>query len=123
MRFVTVSTVRDDGAAQVAREALEAAGIAVEVRRLGASPYFGAVTASEYEVRVPEERVADGEAVLAQLALELETALVSQAESPDTVAETAADEPRPTRPSALIAAGIAIAGVIFTVLYVLLEGR
>jgi hypothetical protein len=78
VKFVAVSTVRDEGAAEVAREALHDADIAVELRRVGANPYFGQMSAVEYEVRVPEDRVAEAHDVLARVELEAEEAAVRE---------------------------------------------
>jgi hypothetical protein len=76
MRWVAVDTVGDEGAAEVAREALEACDLPVEIKRVGANPYLGARV--EIEVRVPEERLAEAEAVLAQLEIDAEEAALSQ---------------------------------------------
>ena len=45
MRLVTVTTVRDEGAAQVAKEALNDRGIHVELRAERINPYFASMTA------------------------------------------------------------------------------
>jgi hypothetical protein len=76
---IAIATVRDPGAADVARQALADAGIPVEVRRLGANPYFGTLTGIELEVRVPAERLAEAEQVLAYLSEEAAAALHGQA--------------------------------------------
>ncbi len=83
MKRVAVTTVRDDGAAQVAREALTAIGIDVEVKRMSNVTAFGAVTAAEWEVRVFESDVEVAEAELARLEEEAETALRSEAGGDD----------------------------------------
>ena len=79
MRFVAVTTVHDDGAAQVAREKLADAGIPVELKSLGQNPYFGAVTAQEIEVRVPSERLAEAALQLEQLERQVEASLLAEA--------------------------------------------
>jgi hypothetical protein len=74
MKFVAISTVRDEGAAEVAKEALESAGIDVEVKRISPTAYVGPLALIEFEVRVPEDRVADAEQVLEQLSEDAEAA-------------------------------------------------
>ncbi len=93
-RFVAVVTVRDWGAAQVAREKLDDAGIPVELKPLGQNPYFGTVSAAEIEVRVPSSRLADAERQLAQREEETEALLLSEAGVPpeDYKGEHAEDE-------------------------------
>lgn len=85
-RFSAVATVRDVGAAQVAQEALGEAGIPVEIKPLGAHPYFGSVTIAQFEVRVPEERLREAEAALEQLAEQAEAVLLSQEGVPPAAA-------------------------------------
>jgi hypothetical protein len=128
MRFVTISTVRDDGAAQVAKEALEDAGIQVRLKKQGINPYLASVTADVYEVMVPEERVADGESILSRLAGELEQALIAQAGAAAEVEEQDDAKPTPRRRFGMAQAGysflgLVFFGVIFAVLYSLLERR
>jgi hypothetical protein len=79
---IAITTVRDPGAAEVARQALADAGIPVEVRRLGMNPYFATLTGIELEVRVPEERLAEAEQVLALLSEASAEALLGQAALP-----------------------------------------
>jgi hypothetical protein len=83
MKRVAVTTVRDDGAAQVAKEALVAIGIDVEVKRMSNVTAFGAVSAAVWEVRVPEDSIEAAEQELARLEGEAETALRSQAGGDD----------------------------------------
>ena len=80
--MIAITTVRDPGAAEVARQALADAGIPVEVRRLGMNPYFATITGLEFEVRVPAERLAEAEQVLAFLSEAAAEALVGQAALP-----------------------------------------
>lgn len=80
--MIAITTVRDPGAAEVARQALADAGIPVEVRRLGMNPYFATLTGMEFEVRVPAERLAEAEQVLAYLSEEAAEALRGQAALP-----------------------------------------
>jgi hypothetical protein len=82
MKMVAVTTLRDPAGAEVARELLAERGIGAEIRRLGYNPYFGAPTAEEFEVRVPEHAVADAHAVLASMADELERAALAEAGIP-----------------------------------------
>jgi hypothetical protein len=77
--MVAVATLRDEGAADVARELLEERGIEVELREVAPNRYFGAPTAVEIEVRVPTDRIADARAALAALEGELEAAAVAEA--------------------------------------------
>jgi hypothetical protein len=77
MKLVPVETVHDEGAAEVAREALADAGIPVELKRLGTNPYFAARV--EIEVRVPETRVREAQAELARLARDADEALAAEA--------------------------------------------
>jgi hypothetical protein len=130
MRFVVVSTVPDEGAAEVAREALGDRGIEVELRRQGMqNPYVpSAVSAHVYEVRVPEEQAEAAEAVLEHLHAELEQALIAQAgAAADEHEAEAEDAPAPT-PRRFGAAqtlyfGLIFAAVLLIALYVYWEGR
>jgi hypothetical protein len=92
MKRVAVTTVRDEGAAQVAKETLAELGIEVELRRQAINPYFGAATADVFEVRVPEDRLVEAEHALARLEKEVEEALIAAAGA--SVAE--AEPPKPT---------------------------
>lgn len=80
--MVAVTTLRDAAGADVAKEALADRGIPVEVRRLGADPYFGSPTAFAFEVRVPADRLADAEAALAALEAESEALVLAAAGVP-----------------------------------------
>jgi hypothetical protein len=82
VKMVAVATLRDGAGAEVAREMLAERGITAEIKRLGYNPYFGAPTAAEYEVRVPEDAVGDAEAVLDGMAEELELAALAEAGVP-----------------------------------------
>lgn len=77
--LVAVATLRDEGAADVARELLEERGIEVELREVAPNRYFGSPTAVEIEVRVPADRADDARAALAALEEELEAAAVAEA--------------------------------------------
>lgn len=77
--LVAVATLRDEGAADVARELLEERGIEVELREVAPNRYFGSPTAVEIEVRVPPDRAADAREALAALEEELEAAAVAEA--------------------------------------------
>ncbi|MCU1282149.1 MAG: hypothetical protein JWM53_5695 [bacterium] len=113
MKMVAVTTVRDSGAAEVAKEALADRGISVEIRRMGSNVYFSALTAEEYEVRVPEDRVDEAHALLDALEEELEAAVIAQSGGgpPETEEERgSADLPppdeRPRKISWAIALGL-----------------
>jgi hypothetical protein len=69
--FVTLSAFVDEGALEVAREALEAAEIPVEVVRRG-DAYFGSLTPDPFELRVPQPLLDDALRVLRALAVEIE---------------------------------------------------
>jgi hypothetical protein len=98
---IAITTVRDPGAAEVARQALADAGIPVEVRRLGMNPYFATLTGMELEVRVPAERLAEAEQVLAYLSEEAAEALLGQAALPlDPEAERRIEAMREASPPA-----------------------
>jgi hypothetical protein len=99
MRFVAVATLRDRGAVEVAREVLEASGIEVEVRTAPINPYFGAPTAEEIEVRVPEDRVKDAYTVLDRLEGEVDAAAAAESEAPthETGDEIDVNAPRPRK--------------------------
>ena len=86
----TIETVGDEAAADVLNEALTAAEIVAELRRVPASPY-GPVKL-EIEVRVAGADAARARAVLAQLAEEAEAAARSEAHAP-----TASEPPPPPR--------------------------
>ncbi|HEX9104544.1 MAG TPA: hypothetical protein VF997_20170, partial [Polyangia bacterium] len=82
MKMVAIATLRDAAGAEVAREMLAERGITVELKRLGYNPYFGSPTAAEFEVRVPEDAVAEAERVLDAMAGELERAALAEAGVP-----------------------------------------
>jgi hypothetical protein len=80
MKWVTVSSVRDEGAVQVAEEALDELGIPVDVRRMSTvGPYMPA--SEVWEIRVPEEQAVKAEHAIARIAHELEESVAAQAES------------------------------------------
>ena len=81
-KMVAVTTLRDSAGAEVAKELLAERGITAEIRRMGYNPYFGSPTAEEFEVRVPEEALADAEALLDGMAEELERAALAEAGVP-----------------------------------------
>jgi hypothetical protein len=99
--MIAISTVRDEAAAQVAREALAAVGIPVELKRLGANPYFGSVTGAEWEIRVPEEREGEALAELDRIAADVEQAVLAEAGVPagEDDDDLHADEPQPKKVS------------------------
>ena len=109
MKRIAVATVPDRGAAEVACEALEAAGIGAHAQRVPQNPYLGAAEA--YEVRVDETRLDDAERLLASLSEELETALCAQAGQAEAPPEPA---PRPVKRSLVGAAAVAVLlGVLY----------
>jgi hypothetical protein len=99
--MITVSTVRDRAGAELAKEALRAVGIAAEVRLVGQNPYFGSVSAEEYEVRVPEDDEPAARSELDRLAGELEQAVYAEAGVPADEESDALTPPeqRPRKPS------------------------
>ena len=127
MRFVVVITVPDEGAAQVASEALRDRGIEVELRRQGMqNPYVPSGAAAHlYEVRVPEDKVQAAEAALAHLEVELEQALIAQAgaAADEQEADEPAPEPRRFGAAQTLYFGLIFAGVLLIALYVYWEGR
>ncbi len=104
MKWVTVSSVRDQGAVQVAEEALADRQIPVDVRRTSTvGPYM---PASEcWEIRVPAERVEEAEHALARIQRELEESVAAQAER--AVEHAPVDEER-ARPPQLGRAQVAM---------------
>jgi hypothetical protein len=80
--MITITTVRDRAAAEVAKEALTAVDIPVEIRLLGQNPYFGSITAEEWEIRVPEEHQDDALEELDRIGAELEQAVFAEAGVP-----------------------------------------
>jgi len=90
MNFIAVETVADEGAAEVAREALTACDIPVELRRHG-SNQFGA--RMSIEVRVPIEHVKDAENILSRLGEEAAEAAVREAARAEDEEEERAPEP------------------------------
>jgi hypothetical protein len=83
MSMVAVTTLRDPGSAEVAKEALDERGIPAEIRRLtNFTLYFGAPPAEEWEVRVPEERADDAKKVLDALTEELQQRVLAEAGVP-----------------------------------------
>jgi hypothetical protein len=97
VKWIAVTTVRDDGAAAVAKQALADAGIPVEILRLGNNPYFGSVTAVEWEVRVPHDRLDEAEEELERLEHQAEESLMAEAGVPpdEEEREEAEEEKRP----------------------------
>ncbi len=79
MRWIAVATVRDAGALEVTRQALAEADIPVDVMRLGSNPYFPTATASQWEVRVPEDRVDEAEEELTRLEAQAEESVLAEA--------------------------------------------
>jgi hypothetical protein len=77
--MVAVTTLRDPAGAEVAKEMLTERGITVEIRRLGYNAYFGAPTAEEFEVRVPEESLAEAQRFFEAMEEELARAAVAEA--------------------------------------------
>src|SRR5579871_2573023 len=83
MKWIAVATVRDAGALELTKQAIAEAGIPVDVMRLGSNPYFPTATASQWEVRVPEDRVADAEDELERLEAHAEESLLAEAGGAD----------------------------------------
>lgn len=68
MRYTTLTTVYDDGAAALTRDALAAEDIPVRLRRRGPDhPYVGLFAKEQIEVQVPEENLEAAREVLAWL--------------------------------------------------------
>jgi hypothetical protein len=86
MKWVAVTTVGDEGAAQIAKEALEGRDIPVELRRVPKTAYVAA--ADEIEVRVPEENLEQAQAALEQFHSEVEQAVLAEAGVPPAEDET-----------------------------------
>jgi len=82
VKMVAVTTLRDPAGAQVAKEMLTERGIDVEIRRLGYNPYFGAPTAEEFEVRVPEDALEEAQRFFEAMEGELERAAIAEAGVP-----------------------------------------
>jgi hypothetical protein len=82
VKMVAVTTLRDAAGAEVAREMLAERGITVEIRRMGYNPYFGAPTAEEFEVRVPEDALDEAHGVIEAMSEELERAALAEAGVP-----------------------------------------
>lgn len=112
MKMVAVTTLRDTAGAQVAEEMLRDRGIPVEIRRMGYNAYFGAPTAAEFEVRVPEDRASEAHALLDGMADELAAAAIKEAGVPPSdeeergSAELPPPELRPRKVSWAIALGL-----------------
>jgi hypothetical protein len=110
--MVAVTTVREPGGAEVARESLAEHEIPVEIRRMtNFQLYFGAPTAEEFEVRVPEDRVDEAREILDALSEELQQRVLAEAGVPPGEGDTPGGdelpppELRPRKP----AWGVAIA--------------
>jgi hypothetical protein len=103
--MICVGKVRDRAAAEVAREALSAIQIPVEIKLMGTNPYFGSASAEEFEIRVPEDQEEAALAELDRLAVELEQAVYAEAGVPHDQAaleeddELHADRERPKKVS------------------------
>jgi hypothetical protein len=110
--MVAVTTLRDAGGAEVAREELAGRGIPVEIKRLSNFQlYFGAPSSEEWEVRVPADRVDEAQGVLDALASELAERVVAEAGVPpgvddDRSTELPPPELRPRKLSWAIAIGL-----------------
>lgn len=110
MKWVAVTTVRDEGAAQVARDSLDSRGIPVELKRMMPNAYLGSATPAEIEVRVPEDRADDAHQVLEGLEAELEQAMLAEAGVPPEEGEpTGAKLPPPEERPKKISWAIALA--------------
>jgi hypothetical protein len=107
---IAVATLRDEAAVQLACEALDAAGIDVEIKSFGGNPYFGSPTRVEWEVRVPEDRESDARAVLDRLSDDVEQAVFAEAGVPAAEEEPA--EPPREQPRK-VSWAIAIAVILF----------
>jgi hypothetical protein len=106
MTMVAVTTLRQAGGAEVAREALADHGIPVEIKRLSNfSLYFGAPAPEEFEVRVPPEHVAEAHQVLQSLSRELEEQVLAEAgvAADEESDELPPPERRPRKPSWAVA--------------------
>jgi hypothetical protein len=107
--MVAVTTLRDAAGAEVTREVIADHGIPVEVRRVGSDPYFGSGTNEAFEVRVPEERVAEVHALLDGLEADLARAALQEAGVPPGELDAAGDselpppERRPRKPAWAVA--------------------
>src|SRR4051812_40397999 len=108
MNMVAVTTLREPGGAEVAKEALADRGIPVEIRRLSNfTLYFGAPAPEEFEVRVPPEHLEEAQEVLEALREEMELNVLAEAGVP---ADDQSDElPPPERRPRKLAWAVAIA--------------
>ncbi len=100
--MITISKVRDRAAAEVAKEALQAVDIPVEIRLVGQNPYFGNASAEEWEVRVAEEHEEAALEELERLSGELEQAVYAEAGVPapeDDTDDLDVDRERPKKAS------------------------
>ena len=83
MTMVAVTTLREAGGAEVAKEALADRGIPVEIRRFtNFGLYFGAPAGEEFEVRVPEAHLDEARALLDALSEELVKSVLAEAGVP-----------------------------------------
>jgi hypothetical protein len=118
MTWETVETVGDEAAAAVLTEALAAAEIASELRRVPGSPY-GPVRL-EIEVRVAGADATRARAVLAQLAEEAEAAARSEAhlpaDAPPLLPKTRAPKLTSQQRRTLYAVGAAISVALLVLL-------
>ncbi len=93
MKYLAVDVVGDEGAASVAEEALTAAGISVEVRRVRGNVYES--RRLELEIRVPADDVAEARAILAALSTDAVEAALHETEDlpPGTPTRTTTQPP------------------------------
>ncbi len=104
--MIAISVVRDEAAAELAREALDAVGIEVEIKRLGGNAYFGSMTHEQWEVRVPEDRQREAMAELDRLGQEVELAAIAEAGVPAGDDSDDLDEEQPRKIAWAIALGL-----------------
>src|SRR2546430_10408748 len=108
MTMVAVTTLREAGGAEVAKEALADRGIPVEIKRLtNFSLYFGAPAPEEFEVRVPPEHLDEALEVLEALREEMELKVLAEAGVAPT--DQSDELPPPERRPRKLAWSVAIA--------------
>lgn len=102
MDFVVLTTVQDEGAAQIAKDAVAELGIPVRVQRRSMNPYFAILTHDTFEIRVPAERLAEAQQALAWLERDARLALDGSPGEPGTAP---AAGPAPRKMSFAVALG------------------
>ena len=115
MRYTTLTTVYDDGAAALTRDALAEQDIPVRLRRRGPDhPYVGLFAKEQIEVQVPEENLEAAREVLAWLERDAERLAMEGGSASAAPADPDEDEeaPLPARRPVRLSTGLVLAVLV-----------